>query len=287
MAKLRLAARSRTFSIFFVVVTLALLILHTFFNGTAHIDNTSVFLLLVIVLIPYLPWITRIKFGSFEAEIGRDEIREIEKNLESSEQQPSADSAPDEELNRIRETALSDPAVAFLKIRIAIERRLRSLLTIYVPNKSKRSYLSIRQSIEELRIANVIDDQLASGLLDVVGVANRAVHGESVSRQNLDSMIDLSLRAIHSLDSLLIDRAHKNMKVKRIDLKTVQTKQYANYVVKTIVPLAKDPEERTYHLNQAELDAFLEDYDGNAEFITSVRETPQRKSTANVSKTQK
>jgi hypothetical protein len=277
MTKLRLVARSRAFSIFFIVVTLALLILHTFFNGTAHIDNTSVFLLLVIVLIPYLPWITRIKFGGFEAEIGRDEIREIEKNLENSEQQPSADSAPDEELNRIRETALSDPAVAFLKIRIAIERRLRSLLTIYLPNHTRRNYLSIRQSIEELRIANVIDDQLASALLDVVGVANRAVHGESVSRQNLDSMIDLSLRAIHSLDSLVIDRALKSMKAKPIDLKTVKTKQHAEYIVKTIVPFVEDPEERTYHLNQAELDAFLESYDEQVEFITSVREAPQRK----------
>jgi hypothetical protein len=282
MAKLRLAPRSQAFSIIFVLVTLALLVLHTFFNGSAHIDNTSVFLLLVVILIPYLPWITKIRFGDFEAEIGRDEIREIEKNLENSEQQPSADSAPDEELNHIRETALSDPAVAFLKIRIAIERRLRSLLTIYLPNQTKRSYVSIRESIRELQKADVIDDQLASALLDVVGVANRAVHGESVSRQNLDSMIDLSLRAIHSLDSLVIDRALKSMKVKPIDLKTVQAKQHAEYIVKTIVPFVEDPEERTYRLNQAELDAFLESYDEQVEFISSVREVPQSRTPATV-----
>jgi hypothetical protein len=270
MAKLPIPHHGKLFSALLIVAIFALLVLHTFFDHL-HIDNTTVFLLLLIILIPYLPWITRIKFGDFEAEIGRKEIEQIGDKLDASQQQPTPNSTMGEELENIREQGQQDPQVALLKVRVAIEKRLRALLSVYLPGKEDTKFYSAGPMVWELRQADVLDEQLAGALEDVISVANRAVHGENITTQNAESIIDISLRAIRSLDTLLFDKALSSMKTKVIKPEIAKGRQEATYQVITTVPYVDSPEERTYIMNQAELDAFLESYSDYAEFLVSVQ----------------
>ena len=264
---------SRQLAALVIGVVTALLVLHTFFGDEVRVDNTTVLLLVVIVLVPYLPWITRIKFGDFEAEIGREEIKEIEKNLKASGSQPSTRPPADEELETVREISHSDSPVAFLKIRIAIEKRLRMLTDIYDPDRKDRTYQGVNAMVANLVRKEVIDRQLAEALRSVTAVVNRAVHGENIQSDNVDEIIDLSFRAIYSLDGLVIERALNTMKTKIIEQEAVEAKRNAEYEVETIAPYVQNPEKRTYAMNQAELAAFLEGYDEYAEFLVSLKES--------------
>lgn len=262
----------RNFTRVSIGVVSILLLLHTFFNKHLTIDNTTVLLLVVVLLIPFLPWVTRIKYGDFEAEIGREEIREIKNDLDKTAQQPSnASPARKDELESLRELIHTDATVALLKIRLAIEERLRSLMIAYEPERSKER-TNISPMVHILKHAGVMDDQLASAIRGVASVANRALHGESIAEANLDDVVDIALRVIRSLDSLVFERAMQSMHTKHVEANTVEHKMNATYEIVTIVPYTDSPEQRTYHMNQAELDAWLENYADYAEFIVSVRE---------------
>lgn len=281
MEKLKLSHHSRKFAVFVICLAVALIVLHAFFNNSVHIDNTTVLLLIVILLVPYLPWVTRIKYGNFEAEIGREEIKQIEQKLDATTAQPSDEPHKEDGLEAIRDLSKTDPTFALLKVRIAIEERLRALVNIYTPPKQgTKGSLGITPMVQMLRNADVIDVQLASGLRDVIAVANRAVHGESVSQENLERIIDLSLRVVRSLDTLVVEKGLSTMHARKVAKSQVRKKLKSQYEVITIVPFETKPEERTYTMNQAELDAFLEGYNEYSEFIVSVKEIePPKKQT--------
>lgn len=277
--KRRVLHHSRTFSVGLIVVSLMLLGLHTFAGDRVRIDNTSVLFLLIILLIPYLPWITRIKLGDFEAEIGREEIQEIKDKLDATTQQPTHKTAKDEAVDAIKDLAATDPAMALVRIRIAIEERLHSLVGIYTPEALEadgRRRLSISGMVHLLHKAQVIDESFAGALRDTISVANRAAHGEAVSDQNMERLIELGIRLIRSLDSLVIERALSSARKKIITQDVVEQKRSAVYELVTIVPFVDKPERRTYVLNQAELAEFFEVYEGVAEFVISLKEVTKR-----------
>ena len=66
-----------------------MLLAHTFSFNVVKVDNTSIILLLVIFLSPFISAITKIKYGDFEAEINPKEVQKIKNELSALSTNPS------------------------------------------------------------------------------------------------------------------------------------------------------------------------------------------------------
>lgn len=252
----------------FTILILVLVIIHGLFNDFFKVDNTSILLLLILILLPYLPLIKKIKFGDFEAEISNEEIKNIEKKVEEIPEKQH-EKIKSKKVENLKELAESDPTLALARARIEIEKKIRSLGQIYLKEKTVNSR-SLRGVINELMASGIMEPSLVALLNDVISVANRAIHGESVSKGNAIKLVKLGNKAMDELDYVVIERALKSESSEVITTHDMENFMEGDYILKTVVPYVKNPEFRTYHLNQAELDAFLEGYDEIAEFIVSL-----------------
>ena len=116
-----------------VIVVLAIFFLgaHTFGWSLVTVDTTTITLLALLLVIPVSQYIKRIRFGDFEAEIDPQEVASIKAKTEAA-----IDTSPDEETIRkvtsvadeIFDLVEQDPQLGLTKLRIELERALRSFL---------------------------------------------------------------------------------------------------------------------------------------------------------------
>lgn len=264
----------RNKQVIFFVIILVLIAIHGLWDNFFKVDNTSVLLLLILILLPYIPLIKKIKFGDFEAEISHGEIKNIEKKIEGIPEKQHKKIKTDK-VNDLKALAKSDSTLALAKARIEIEKKIRSLGQIYLKNNDAKTF-GLRRVIDELIEDNILGSSLGALLNDVIIVANRAIHGESVSREDAIKLVNVASKAIDELDYVVIEHALKSETTKIITPRDMKFFMDGDYVLKTIVPYVKDPEIRTYHLNQAELDALFEGYDEVGEFIVSLEKKSGR-----------
>ena len=251
----------------FSILVFSLIILHGLFDSLFKIDNTTVLFVIILILLPYIHLIKKIKFGDFEAEITQKEVNKIEKMADEIPEKKDKE-IKTEIVEQLNELVEYDPNLALAKARIEIERKIKMLDSIYLKNKSK-SY-NLRNLINELVRNKIIDQNLGALLNDVITVANRSIHGDDVSKKNAVKLISIAGKAIQELDYVVIDNVHKDETKEIIDQKKVDDYMEGHYILKTIIPYVKNPEIKTYKLNQIELDAFLEGYDEYAEFMISL-----------------
>ncbi|HSW48046.1 MAG TPA: hypothetical protein VLG67_03095 [Candidatus Saccharimonadales bacterium] len=255
-------------NLFIAFIIIVLIFIHGLSDNFFRIDSTTVLLLVIIIFIPYIPLIKKIKYGNFEAEITTDEIRKIEKKVEQipeKKQKKLSSEKPD----ILKDLVDSDPALALAKARIEIEKRIRSLAQIYAKDKLRGKF-NLTEIVISLFEKEVIEETLENLLVDIITVANRAIHGEFVSKDDAIRLVDIANRAIEELEYVVINNALKTGKVKTITKRAADKFINGKYTVKTIVPYSRNPEIRTYYLNQPELDVFLEGYYETAEYIVSV-----------------
>lgn len=250
---------------------LSLIVLHGLFDEDFKVDSTTVLLALLIILIPYIPLLSKIKFGDFEAEIGHRDVERLGEKVEDIPSSPDT-AIPGRKVQELEELAETDPTLALAKARIEIEKRLRSLEEIYLSKPSNRTvHRGLRQIVYDLQKQQVVESPLASLLHDIIAVANQAVHGATIERHNAIKLAQYASRVLNELDSIVVNRALR-AEAKAISSKTADAYRKAKYIMKTIIPYADEtPQMNTYTLNQDELDAFLEGYGEYAEFIISLK----------------
>ena len=105
------------------------------------IDNTTLLLLVVILVSPFVAAIRKIKIGDFEAEIEAGEVKEVarlaEQSLPARAPQETLALGLEEQLgSEIRDLADADPVLALAKLRIELETRLRKLYSRVKPDSS-------------------------------------------------------------------------------------------------------------------------------------------------------
>jgi len=253
-------------------ILVILIIAHGFFSHSFQVDNATILLIALLIFLPYIPLLSRIKFGDFEAEISHEDVKKLGEKADEIPQAEGNESRKTEELTLLAE---NDPTLALAKARIEIEKRVRTLAEVYL--KDTPPHLSLRYLVNQLGKNDIIDHQLVSLLQDVVGVANQAIHGATIKKNDAITLAGYADKAIQELDNVVIDRALK-AKPKPVSSEVVKEYEEASYVLKTIVPLVEEPYMNTYELNQSELDAFLDGYDEYAEFIVSLDKIESKKS---------
>ncbi|MGA8429018.1 MAG: hypothetical protein WB729_04320 [Candidatus Sulfotelmatobacter sp.] len=252
-----------------------LLAAHTLGSSRITVDNTSLVLLVLVLLSPFVAAIKKIKIGDFEAEIEPDEVKRIAREAEESlpERLPSKTHPP--EMNAtasaIRSLAETDPPIALAKLRIEIETSLRQLQRRVRGGLEKGRPAPLISVIRELTAAEALSPQLGATLRDVIAICNRAIHGEDIRGVDAEKIVNVGI----DLLSAIRQETREFVTTHPVESTVISPSERdgllgAKYRLTTVVPLSANPERRVYVVTQVELDEFFDGYSEFAEFVIAI-----------------
>jgi hypothetical protein len=180
------------------IAAVTLLVLHTVTDSSVHVDTTTLGLLALLLLVPLAPHITRLKAGGLEAEIGPRDAQQLQASAVDLPVATADASATSSDAPAIGDLIVRDPPLGLAKLRIEIEDELRRLCAVHVPEATLRK-LPPGIMVRELRVRGVLQGDVATPLIDVITLANRAVHGEYVPSRVASDIADVGLRVLSAL----------------------------------------------------------------------------------------
>src|SRR5260221_3157303 len=246
-----------------------ILLLHLFRASFVQIDNTTILLMVLVLLTPFASHIKKIKFGDFEAEINQ-EIKKVEqqaKEIKSEGGDKEQLIKKNSVIEELEELAAKDPVLALAKLRIEIEKKLKRLYTFKETVPS-----GIKMMTQVLSGTGVISNKLKNLILDVTSILNRVVHGEDIPTEaNIDKVLNIGSEILDELDYILFHKFIAPASEKIISKKELNEYMDAVYEVKTVVPLVDKPYINKRVLNQEQLYEFLEGYEEYAEFLVNIK----------------
>lgn len=260
-------------SIIAAVLAAILLVIHIVWPNAIRIDAVAIALLAIILLSPYLSLIKRIRIGEFEAEIDRSQVDRVENAVRSV--QPEKETGllrPSTLEDQLLQLAETDPTLALAKLRIEIERRLRSIAEVSFASAEERKEISrsgVRQLSRILLRKEVIDRKAFEALEEATNILNKAVHGIKIEPSEAIRVVDTGLALLHYLDNV-VGRIAEPKEIQKITPEEEGRARQQLYRVTTVIPYVSQPERRAYILTQEQLDAFLSGYDEYAEYIVGV-----------------
>jgi hypothetical protein len=259
-----------------LLTAVAMLLCHGLGVRQIVVDNTSLILLAVMLLSPFIASIKKVKIGDFEAEIQPDEVsrvaRQAERSLPIRPERETPLRETDEAATAIRNLAETDPVVALAKLRIEIETRLRRIESRMDPTAAKRNRPTpLASIIRKLASQEVFEADLGETIRDVVSICNRAIHGEDIRDVDARQIIDTGAPLLEVLDLAVRQYASNNP----IEVETITPQERDNfsnsvYRLTTIVPLVDGPERHVYRMTQEELNDYLDGYSEFAEFAVGL-----------------
>lgn len=265
------------------LLSLVLLVSHTLSLDKLKVDNTTIVLLLVLLICPFISAVKRIKYGDFEAEIDSKEVRRIKEDVEAEidkqdESAPPPSPAVRGIMDAIATLAVDDPILALAKLRIEIEKVVSRIHVKVVEGKHKKGRVSLGRMISHLAHKELLPRDIAHGLQEVVSICNRAVHGEEIRRQDVDSIIDTGTDLLEILNVEMQTLALGNApEATIIEPSTIADYDQGRYKLTTLVPLVENPVRNVYHLDHDGIEAFFEDYDRFAEFVIELRRVDENR----------
>jgi hypothetical protein len=189
-----------------LMLTVLVLVAHSLKLEAIQVDTTTLGLLALLLLVPLAPYITRLKAGGVEAEIGERDAQRLQaaaSELPSTSSGDGAD-AEDDAAPTLAELIRRDPPLGLAKLRIDLEREIRQLYLTEVENPMRRGF-SLGPMIRELVKHRVLPPEISYPLIEVNELCNRAVHGEYVPRDVAEEIADVGERLLHELRSMNSD----------------------------------------------------------------------------------
>jgi hypothetical protein len=130
------------------LVAFLLLISHLFGWPTITIDGTTLILLAILVISPFLEQVRRVRFGELEAEIAPAEIdkvaREADSRLGTGE---TTDAVPLARRDELLSLADRYHVLALAKLRMELEQTLNRLYASSTPEVNQRRHRSLNQLV--------------------------------------------------------------------------------------------------------------------------------------------
>lgn len=225
--------------------------------------------------------IKKIKFGEFEAEIDPKEVRRVKEDVEAKIAQEETREPPSPAIRAteaIAALAEDDPVLALAKLRIEIEKVVSRLHGRIAQRKDPKRPPSLGRMILDLARSDFLSPDIGHPLREIVSICNRAVHGEEIRSQDVESIIDTGaylLEMLHRQSKSLA--LGDELKSRLIDPSVVEEYLHARYRLTTLIPYSEDsPVENVRILDQDGLDAFFEGYEVFAEFVIDLRRVDDR-----------
>jgi hypothetical protein len=256
-----------------LLLGLGMLLAHTFSFNKITVDNTSIILLLVIFLSPFISAITKIKYGEFEAEIDPKEVQKIKDDVSAqvaSIDEPTKNSEIEKTVDSISGLVDSDPILALAKLRIELEKVINNLYRMTLKGKDSDRFISPTQLIRKLWSAQILPRDIADTTREVISVCNRAIHGEDIRKQDAASVVESGVSLLIKLSFYGSRYILEPIETSPIDKSTLDEYRDAKYRVTSIVPLTETPYKTVRVLDQEGIDELLEGYNNYGEFIIEV-----------------
>lgn len=222
--------------------------------------------MVLVLLTPFASHIKKIKWGDFEAELEKD-IKKLEEKVEEVKPDQKISKRTDNLASELHELAEKNGVLAFAKLRIEIEVRLKRLFTF----SERETIYGIRTMVQTLAATGVIDNRVRNMILEITSILNRVVHGEVPTETKIDIVLDIGVKIINKLDNIFYEKVIKPSSEKVLSKKELEGYLEAVYKVTSIVPLLKKPYLNKRILNQEQLDLFIEGYDEYAEFLVEIK----------------
>lgn len=259
-----------------LITALSFLIIHSFGITKVVVDNTTLILLVLILISPFITAIKKIKIGEFEAEIQPEEVKrladEAEKSITKTTSEPEFSYVATEEIQALKTLSTIDPVLALAKLRIEIESRLKKLHRSVRPTGLEMNKaMSLSKIIQDITSDETFTKEFGGALRGVIGISNRAIHGEDIRNIDAQTIIETGCELLEELERILYEYAATHpIETTVISHEELNNFSVATYKLTTMIPYAEEPQRRTYILTQNELDAFLENYPEFAEFAVAL-----------------
>ena len=261
------------------VLALILLGVHSFKVAKLSVDSTSILLLGIMLISPFISAVKKIKYGDFEAEIDPKEIQKIKSDLEKDidSKRVENESRPEiyKSTDAIRELGESDPVIALAKIRIELEKVLSRLARV-TSIETKR--FALGALVRKLSNHEIISLQVGKSLTEVIGICNRAIHGEFISKESAGTIVELGIELLEDLYWDVQEQTTSGSIVSEEVITPAESDEYyekKSYRLTSITPLVENPKRIVRELTQEQLSDFLEGYHEYAEFIVELVEIPE------------
>jgi hypothetical protein len=190
--------------VFVAAATAVLLIAHTSFESACPpVDTTTLGLLGLLLIVPLAPYVTKLRAGELEAQIGLVDAQRLRSQAGELPHVPDADretEQPQDELGVIELTE-RDPPLGLAKLRMDLERETRRIYQQRIPRPAVRG-LALGMMVRELVREEALPREIAAPLQDVLGLANRAIHGEYVQREAAEEIAEVGVRVLEALEAL-------------------------------------------------------------------------------------
>lgn len=260
------------------MLALAFLVSHALSLDKIKVDNTTIILLLVILVSPFVSAIKKIKFGDFEAEIDPKEVRRVKEDVEAKMAEQDEEAVPPSPAMRSTVEAIAslsndDPVLALAKLRMEIEKIVSKIHHRVLQNSKPKRFQPLSKMIIDLMRNELLSPDIAHPLREVISICNRAVHGEDIRSKDVESIIEtgsylLEMLYFQSKSIALSEESESTI----IDPSTLDEYSKGRYRLTTVIPYAEDlPVQNVRILDQEGLDTFFEGYDQFAEFIVDLR----------------
>lgn len=259
---------SKILPIFVSALALLLLVIHTFGWGELRVDTTSILLLVLIILAPLSDLIKKVKFGEFEAEIGSREIEKVSESLSFSQiEQPSIPGQVHSDIPKLVE---SDPQLGMAKLRIELEKIMKVIYFRVEQPDFDIDRVPVSKLMNDLAEKRVIPVALLSSIRDVLSLANRAIHGESIKASDAENLANLGVKVIAELRRIFRGLPGEAVEKRPISKQDERHYSGAKYKVTTITPFQDEPYLSTYILDKKGMDELLEGYQEYDQYVVGV-----------------
>lgn len=253
------------------IFNLIILLLHLFKVPFVLIDNTTILLMLLVLITPFAAHIKKIKWGDFEAELLTRDIEKLEQQaekIEDTEEGSDVSVKTGTIAKELHDLAIKDRVLALAKLRIEIELRLKKLFTF-----AKEGNISgIRSMTQTLAATGTISNRTRNLILDINSILNRVMHsGDILTEAKVDNVLGVGIEIIEELDSIFYTKLVEPVSKKVVSKKRLTKYMDAKYEVVSVIPLAEKPYVNKRVLDQEQLGQFLEGYDEYAEFLVKIK----------------
>ncbi len=168
-------------------------------------DQTAAIFLGIILIVPLIGSIKKLKYGDAEAEIEPSEVKQAAKKIEeglAKSPGPAKKSAakslvPLKDLDLVQLTT-QDSVLGLAKLRIELEKRLKAMSENAGLPTDK---VWVGAMLRNLERSNKIPNSLAGAVRDILPIANSAVHGASIRREDAVRIAELGQQVLEELDS--------------------------------------------------------------------------------------
>lgn len=175
---------------------LGLIIADLYLTQTNVITLPIVTLILILLILPYVQYIQRLRWGPFEAELDR-QIEEVRENVRRLPESESPESMNRQEMiaDQLDNYLEEDPKVAIAALWIEIEETLRNVLF----QDSEGAAITFSHLFKEMNKSDVIDKDMQVNISSIRDLRNEALHGGEISRSDAEQIIEIGLEILSRL----------------------------------------------------------------------------------------